>query len=143
MVFHQLWPNTQKALGPTISGGFIEVNNCLIWCSTALKPFGSTFVPPLESCALMRFVHKFMYWCILYVNSCPLSFVRICVQTWEQNFDKLKCLLYYSSLKVKWICKDTDMKSLQTIQKRNRQISIYIQQESMYSYRRLVVNNLL
>ena len=80
----------------------------------------------------MRFVHKFMYWCILYINSCPLSFVRICVQTWEQNFDKLKCLLYYSSLKVKWICKDTDMKSLQTIQKRNRQISIYIQQDSMY-----------
>ena len=46
MVFHQLWPNTQKALGPTTSGGFIEVNNCLIWCSTAHKPFGSTFVPP-------------------------------------------------------------------------------------------------
>ena len=37
--FHQLWPNTQKALGPTTSRGFIEVNNCLIWCSTAHKPF--------------------------------------------------------------------------------------------------------
>ena len=53
MVFHQLWPNTQKALGPTTSGGFIEVNNCLIWCSTPHKPFGSTFVPPLESCAVV------------------------------------------------------------------------------------------
>ena len=27
MFFHQLWPNTQKALGPTTSGGFIEVKN--------------------------------------------------------------------------------------------------------------------
>ena len=48
MVFHHLWPNTQKALGPTTSGGLIEVNNCLISCSTAHKPFVSTFVPPLD-----------------------------------------------------------------------------------------------
>ena len=27
------------------SEGFIEVNNCLVWCSIAHKPFGSTFVP--------------------------------------------------------------------------------------------------
>ena len=70
MVFHQLWPNTQKALGPTTSGGFIEVNNCLIWCSTAHKPFGSTFVPPLESCALMLFriivtLYVELFWCMI------------------------------------------------------------------------------
>ena len=51
MVFHQLWPNNPNAPGPTTSGlnsgGFIEVNNCLIWCSTAYKVAGCTFVPPL------------------------------------------------------------------------------------------------
>ena len=42
MVFHQLWPNNPITPGSTTSGGFIEVNNCLIWCSTARKVAGST-----------------------------------------------------------------------------------------------------
>ena len=38
--------NLVFAPGPTTSGGFIEVNNCLIWCSIAHKVAGSTFVLP-------------------------------------------------------------------------------------------------
>ena len=48
MTFHQLWQNTPKALGSTTIEGFIEVNFCLIWCSAAHKPLGSTFVKSFE-----------------------------------------------------------------------------------------------
>ena len=58
MVFHQLWPNIQKTLGPTTSGGFIDVNNCLIWCSTAHKSYKSTFVP--HSLLNWRTVHCYL-----------------------------------------------------------------------------------
>ena len=50
-----------KTLDFTIFGGLIEVNNYLIWHSTAMEPFGNTFLLPpsfteLEKCAvpLMR-----------------------------------------------------------------------------------------
>ena len=65
--FHQLWPNTQKALGPITSGGFIEVNNCPIWCSTAHKLFRSTFVLlfiELKNCAVVlpaKIINGFPY----------------------------------------------------------------------------------
>ena len=40
------WPNTQKVPGPTTSGGFVEVKNCLNWYSASHQHFGSTFVSP-------------------------------------------------------------------------------------------------
>ena len=75
MVFHQLWPNTQKALGPTTSGGFIEVNNCLIWCSTAHKPFGSTFVPPslVNWSVVQSGVSNWVSWVCTTVSACSCA----------------------------------------------------------------------
>ena len=64
MFFYQLWPNNPNAPSSTTSGGFIEVSNCLIWCSTAHKVAGSTFAPPplftqLEHCALEALHFKY------------------------------------------------------------------------------------
>ena len=47
MFFHQLWPNTQKALGPTISGGFIEVK--IAWCDAQQL---TNLFTELENCAM-------------------------------------------------------------------------------------------
>ena len=92
MVFHQLWPNNQKALGPTTSGVFIEVNNCLIWCSRAHKPFGSTFVPPLESCALEYFFINVFFSYSLFQNK------LWGIVTSQQTFGLIfKCKVYYNS----------------------------------------------
>ena len=70
MVFHHLWPNIQTALGPTTSGGFIEVNNCPIWCSTAHKPFLKYFCPPLftklENCAVQALTIRIFPNCLLH-----------------------------------------------------------------------------
>ena len=51
--------STGKETGKThlcASRGFIEVQNCRIWCLTAKESFGSTFVPP--SLVNWRAVHS-------------------------------------------------------------------------------------
>ena len=51
-------------LGATTSGYFVEVNNCLIWCSTAYKPFGSTFVlPSLVNWRAVQWLSRDTFYC--------------------------------------------------------------------------------
>ena len=61
MVFHQFWPNNRNAPGSTTSGGFMEVNDYLIWCSTAHKVAGfSTIFTELEDCTMVLFEPKLL-----------------------------------------------------------------------------------
>ena len=47
MALLQLLKNRPKATDPTTFGGCIEVQNCLIRCSSAMEPSENSFVPPL------------------------------------------------------------------------------------------------
>ena len=77
-VFHQLWPNNPNAPGPTTSGGFIEVNNCLIWCSTAHKVAGSTLVPP----SLLNWSTVHCFYVSIYLFTLTLVVHFACFDTW-------------------------------------------------------------
>ena len=68
MVFNKLWQSTLKALGPTTSGGFIELNNCLIWCSTQLTNLLEVLLSPLftelGNCGLDHIVPSAKYFAL-------------------------------------------------------------------------------